>query len=188
MSDPWVIGPNVPPLTKQSLPSRPFHQKLLRSNISLFKVCMPIPDSHSINGSITTDEDVVFTAWRPDGVGHDAIERPIDLWGDGPSNHAIVDFSFESITRLLVICKKCCMRSFSLCVEDLPARGLQAREERILRIIILRIVILQLVEGFHDTGLGLGHLDLWDDFQVQKGKSGFSFGWDWFEWFENVSM
>lgn len=60
-----------------------------------------------------------------------------------------------------------------VCVQALPAWSLQALEERILRISVLRIVILQLVEGFIDTRLGLGHLDFVDDFLVQEPKAGF---------------
>lgn len=109
VSDPWVISPNIPPLAKQGFPSRPLNQELLRSNVSLFEVCMSIPDTHSVDGSVAVDEYVVFTAWSPYGVGHDSIERPVDLWRDGPSDHTIVDFSFESILQLSVVGNTCCL-------------------------------------------------------------------------------
>lgn len=178
VSDPWVISPDIPPLAKQGFSSCPLNQELLRSNVSLLEVCMAISDTHSIDGPVTVDEDVVFTAWSPDGVGHDSIERPVDLCRDGSSDHAIVDFSFESVLRVSAADKTCCLHVVLCvcvggCVQDLPAWSLQAPKERILRIHILRIVVIQLVESFLDTRVGLGHLDFVANSWAQEMKAGF---------------
>ena len=95
-----VIGIPVAILPVDGLAGGTFDAEFLGPNIATLEVGMSVPDAQRVDTSIPVDEDVVIVERSPESVRHHPVVRPVDLFGDGASNDAVIDLSLKAAGRL----------------------------------------------------------------------------------------